>query len=220
MTEQEWLAARHYRPLLKFLSPVAPDRKYRLFAVACCRTIIQLIPDETCRTALDVVEQYADDLVPITFARTVRDEVAGIRSRVEERCWREDEVTPELFAVGAVAAALDLRGGYAAATYAPADCLSATKGADDRCAEHQADLLRDIFGNPFRPVAFDPAWRTDTVLSLARQMYDSRDFSPMPILADALQDAGCEDADVLTHCRGPGPHVRGCWVADLVLGKS
>jgi|GEM_PF-5757293 len=82
------------------------------------------------------------------------------------------------------------------------------------------DIIRDIFGNPFRPVAFSPEWRTSTVVSLARGMYDSRDFSAMPILADALQDAGCEQAEILDHCRGSGPHVRGCWVVDLALGKS
>jgi hypothetical protein len=83
-----------------------------------------------------------------------------------------------------------------------------------------ADRLRDIFGNPFRPVAFSPEWRTDTAVTLARQMYESREFSAMPILADALQDAGCDSAEILDHCRGPGPHVRGCWVVDLVLGKE
>ncbi|MBM3981841.1 MAG: hypothetical protein FJ304_16510 [Planctomycetes bacterium] len=79
--------------------------------------------------------------------------------------------------------------------------------------------MRCIFGNPFRPVAFDPAWRTDTAVALARQMYESREFSALPILADALQDAGCDNEDVLNHCREPGTHVRGCWVVDLVLGK-
>jgi hypothetical protein len=83
-----------------------------------------------------------------------------------------------------------------------------------------ADLVRDIFGNPFRPAAFSPAWRTDTAVALAAQMYESRDFSAMPILADALQDARCDNEDVLNHCRGEGPHVRGCWVVDLVLGKE
>ncbi|MBN9120177.1 MAG: hypothetical protein J0I06_13610 [Planctomycetes bacterium] len=83
------------------------------------------------------------------------------------------------------------------------------------------ELLRDIFGNPFRPVAFSREWRTDTVLTLARQMYASRDFSGMPILADALQDAGCDEPAILNHCRDPGQtHVRGCWAADLVLGKE
>jgi hypothetical protein len=85
---------------------------------------------------------------------------------------------------------------------------------------YQCGLAHDIIGNPFRPVSFSPSWRTDTALALALQMYDSRDFGAMPILADALQDAGCEDASILDHCRGDGPHVRGCWVVDLVLGKE
>jgi hypothetical protein len=84
----------------------------------------------------------------------------------------------------------------------------------------QCRLLRDIFGNPFRPVTLDPSWLTPTVTALARHMYEGRDFSAMPILADALQDAGCDNADILGHCRGPGLHVRGCWVVDLVLGKT
>jgi hypothetical protein len=94
---------------------------------------------------------------------------------------------------------------------------------EDRCNEWQAqcNLLRDIFGNPFRPVALDPGWRSDTAVSLAKGIYESRDFSAMPILADALQDAGCENDDILTHCRDESlTHVRGCWVVDLVLGKS
>jgi hypothetical protein len=81
-------------------------------------------------------------------------------------------------------------------------------------------LFDDVFGDAFRPVTTDPAWLTSTVVSLASQMYESRDFGAMPILADALQDAGCDSPDVLDHCRGPGPHVRGCWVVDLVLGKE
>lgn len=81
-------------------------------------------------------------------------------------------------------------------------------------------LFDDVFGDAFRPVAFDPAWRTETVLALAHRMYDTRDFDLMPILSDALQDAGCEDAAILDHCRGPGPHVRGCWVVDSVLGRQ
>ena len=85
---------------------------------------------------------------------------------------------------------------------------------------NQIALVREIFGNPFHPITFASSWRTSTAVTLASQMYKSRDFSAMPILADALQDAGCDSADVLDHCRGPGPHVRGCWVVDLVLGKE
>ena len=84
----------------------------------------------------------------------------------------------------------------------------------------QVELVRDIFFNPFRPIHLDPDWLTSTVVALARGMYDSRDFSAMPILADALQDAGCDSGDVLDHCRAAAPHVRGCWVVDLILGRS
>ena len=89
-----------------------------------------------------------------------------------------------------------------------------------RYRNHPADYLRDIFGNPFRPVAFFRAWRTDTTVALARQMYKERDFSAMPILADALQDVGCDNEDILDHCYRWKPHVRGCWVVDKVLDKK
>ena len=99
-----------------------------------------------------------------------------------------------------------------------------------RSAARAVWALRELFGNPFttprsksrtrRGWMLDPLWRTDTAVALARKMYESRDFGAMPILADALQDAGCDNDDILNHCRGPGPHVRGCWVVDLVLGKE
>jgi len=81
-------------------------------------------------------------------------------------------------------------------------------------------LLREIFGNPFRPVAFDPTWLTPAVVELAQTIYDDRTFDHMPELADALEQAGCDNAEVLAHLRGPGPHVRGCWALDLILGKE
>ena len=93
-------------------------------------------------------------------------------------------------------------------------------GGDPENRTLNAMLLRDIVGNPFRPFSVDPAWLTSTVVTLATGIYEQRAFDRMPILADALQDAGCEDADILNHCRGGGPHVRGCWVVDLLLGKS
>jgi hypothetical protein len=95
--------------------------------------------------------------------------------------------------------------------------FEAAKAAEDRVSRA---LLRDLFGNPFRKVKFDKRWRTDTAVALAQHMYESRDFGVMPILADALQDAGCDSEDILAHCRSNGPHVRGCWVVDLVLGKG
>jgi len=88
----------------------------------------------------------------------------------------------------------------------------------------QSDVLRCIFGPlPFRPVALAPSWRTwhgGLPVSMARRMYGSRDFGDLPVLADALEEAGCQDQDILGHCRSGGEHVRGCWVIDLLLGKS
>ncbi len=91
-------------------------------------------------------------------------------------------------------------------------------GASEQC--EQARLLRCIVGNPFAPVAFDPAWRSETAVALATGIYADRAFDRLPILADALEEAGCDHPDVLAHCRGPGPHARGCWVVDGVLDKS
>ena len=85
----------------------------------------------------------------------------------------------------------------------------------------QCHLIRDLFPFTLRNLPkLKKRWRTDTTTAIARQMYDSRDFGPMPILADALQDAGCDNGDILAHCRSDGPHVRGCWAVDLVLGNE
>jgi hypothetical protein len=122
-------------------------------------------------------------------------------------------------AAGAAAASATLLGDASGIRDHPkggGDCLAAEAG--ERKA--QCRLLRDIFGNPFRPVDFSPGWQTDTAVAIARPMYELRDFSAMPILADALQDARCDSDAILNHCRSPGPHVRGCWAIDLVLGKE
>jgi hypothetical protein len=87
----------------------------------------------------------------------------------------------------------------------------------------QTVLLRELFGNPFRPVALAPAWLVwgdGTVAKLAQAIYDERAFDDLPVLADALEDAGCDNTDILTHCHQPGEHVRGCWLLDLILAKE
>jgi hypothetical protein len=100
----------------------------------------------------------------------------------------------------------------------------------DREGLAQAKLLHDLFGNPFRPAAVDPAWLAwegGTIVTLARAIYDERllpsgrlDPTRLAVLADALEEAGCRDGDVLGHCRRPAEHVRGCWLIDLLLGRS
>lgn len=84
----------------------------------------------------------------------------------------------------------------------------------------QSFSVRCIFGNPVRPVTLDPTWLSSTVKQLAESIYQERAFDRLPILADALEDAGCGNVDILHHCRQPGEHARGCWVVDLVLGKE
>jgi hypothetical protein len=91
---------------------------------------------------------------------------------------------------------------------------------DSISPQRQVEILRDLFGNPFRLVPLDPSWRTRRVLALAQEVYDNRAFDRLPLLADALEGAGCRDADILAHCRGAGPHVKGCWAVDLLLGKD
>ena len=94
-------------------------------------------------------------------------------------------------------------------------------GLEER--QEQLALLRDIIGNPFQSVALDPAWSAwndGTLSKLAQDIYNDRAFDRLPVLADALEDAGCDNAELLSHLRGPGPHVRGCWALDLILGRS
>src|SRR5207244_10594160 len=114
-----------------------------------------------------------------------------------------------------------------AAAYAAGKNDQTAKVAEEatRAAEEiaQANLLRHVLGNPFRRVSIAPAWlvwNDGTIPKLAQTIYDERAFDRLPILADALEDAGCDDAEILAHCRGPGPHVRGCYVLDLLLGKE
>jgi hypothetical protein len=93
--------------------------------------------------------------------------------------------------------------------------------ADEYCP--RCELLRDVFGNPFRPVSVDPAWlarNAGAVLNVARSVYEGRRFEDLPVLADALEEAGCADPAILAHCRSAGPHVRGCWVVGALLGEG
>jgi hypothetical protein len=100
----------------------------------------------------------------------------------------------------------------------PAYLMFGERGRD--AAVREADLIRCFFGNPFRPVTLDSSLRTSTVTQLVQAIYEERAFDRMPILADALEDAGCSNQDILSHCRGREEHVRGCWVVDLLLGKE
>jgi hypothetical protein len=104
--------------------------------------------------------------------------------------------------------------------YGPEVIRAAGEQAARAVRRGQCALLHDLVGNPFRPIAPDASWQTSKVLELAQAIYDQRSYADLPRLADALEDAGCDNADLLNHCREPGEHVRGCWVVDLLLGKK
>ena len=219
MTESEWQAADHRRYMMEHLGQSATDRKLRLFAVACARRTAPLWGDDRPLALLEAAERLADGFP--TRSRYVYGCGVGAgmhfvyEAATATLARRAEDAAAECPARAAVSLAYD-----ASEPFPYPKRLRVYIETGRREGATQAGLLRDVFGNPFRPVTFDPEWRTDTAVSLARGMYESRDFGAMPILADALQDAGCEEDVILEHCRGDGPHVRGCWVVDLILGKE
>jgi hypothetical protein len=212
MTEEEWFATTNVRDMVWSIRNHAKfARKLRLFAVACCRSVASRCPTPQFHELVAEVEELAD-------GRTNEDRsrMKQVRNGViHSQSWGS---VPEYGAAHYLVAG---QGWHSALrTARVARRLAGSAQADqEREQLAQLALLRDILGNPFRPVVFPRKWRTDTAVTLARQMYESRDFGAMPILADALQDAGCDSEDILNHCRDPGEHVRGCWVVDLILGK-
>jgi len=220
MTEAEWMVCDDSSSMWDFMQGKASGRKLRLFGCACCRRVWELMPNVFCTRAVVFAEFTAD-------GRCATDELYRLSDGIESAL-RSDAYWDEVDQYFAALAAWRVSSkDYLHMTAEAAAVAIAVHRSDEdyhpkRATEGkaQADLIRDIFGNPFRPATFDPSWLTSTVTALAAQMYDSRDFSAMPILADALQDAGCTNDDILNHCRGDGPHVRGCWVVDLVLGKG
>lgn len=231
MTESEWLASSDLDALLAALGRKPSKREQRLFGCASCRRVWESIPSGH-RAAVEVAEQFADGLVGEAklerHQQAARVAKAGRFDRGDVRA-----------AVEACACVTDKQPASATRAWWDAVSIKRWKRAEERGTNprlpdfgevmkqareeelsHQLVIFRDIFANPFRLVTLDPDWRTTTAVQIAQGMYDSRDFAAMPILADALQEAGCENADILDHCRGAGPHVRGCWVVDLVLGKS
>lgn len=149
---------------------------------------------------------YSDCLHPYDEAN--REENEGDREAWETACVQN--------ALEAGFAAAWATGGAADLTDDPEIWYAADKAEEAK----QCALLRDIIGDPFRPTTHDPSLLIPAVISLAQTIYDERSFDRMPELADALERAGCHDTDVLAHCLGAGPHVRACWVLDLILGKK
>lgn len=206
-------------------------RKCRLFAAACCRRIWALLTEQRSRQAVEVAERYADELADT-------DQL--------EKCFQEASREDDSFGNATEAAAWatawdDRQAAEEAAIYAayavdeanhspqPAKGRWGLAGTEERAA--QVELIRDIFGNPFRGMpTVTPSvlrWQDGIVVRLAQAAYDDRllpgghlDPARLAVLADALEEAGCTDGEILGHLRGPGPHVRGCHLVDLLIGNS
>jgi hypothetical protein len=222
MTEQEWLTCTDPAKMLDFLRTRSSNRKARLFAVACCRQGWHWLTNSYLRLAVEAAESYADGRITeddLTKARAAAWSVsanrgthatAAARAAVRESSW---------------AAAREVQREMIHQVWKKPSWLMAPEEKEEKNTDHrqQCDLIRCIFGNPFRIASVNPnwlVWNGGVIPKLTQAIYDDRAFDHLPILADALEEAGCTNADILNHCRQPGEHVRGCWVVDLLLGKS
>jgi hypothetical protein len=213
MTESEWLACSNPTKVLKHVRGRATPRKLRLFAAACCRSVWALLDDPVYRQTVEVAERFAD-------GEATEAELEAARAVAWEAI-----ADAAGGAAGDAAWGVSLADAWGAAMQAAGNAAWVRDPAQSR-GSHVA-LVHDLFGNPCRPVTVSPAWRTPQVVALAQAAYEQRelpagtlDLARLAVLADALEEAACADQDILAHLRGPGPHVRGCWAVDLLLGKS
>jgi hypothetical protein len=216
----------------------ASARKLRLLACACCFRIWPVMYDARSQRAVELAERYADGMVSDEELRNVQDSAWEALER-----WQGFPAGSDLGSAFGLsqpmraAVTFAARAAFEAAGPVPeAAVTAAVRAAREVAAEEdptwaagalgakaRVGLMCDLFGNPFRPVILDPtwlAWNGGTVPKLAQAIYDECRFADLPILADALEEAGCDNIDVLAHCRSSDEHVRGCWVVDLLLGKE
>jgi hypothetical protein len=211
--------------MLSCLHGKAGDRQLRLFIANYCRRTWHLFQDERCRKAIEAAELHADGQVGDeelgqVYLEMARFDPSNLLACSCRRAVRPSgRITPRI---------VDLAAGNLARVIAEGTggeseqgtWSEAKRAAWEAERQVQVDILREIFVNPFRPITLDPAWRTSAVTGLGEQIYIEKDFDLLSILADALDDAGCNNQEILDHCRSGGEHVRGCWTIDLILGKT
>ncbi|HLW66160.1 MAG TPA: hypothetical protein VKS79_12685 [Gemmataceae bacterium] len=213
MSSSRWDRTSDNFSMWRMLDGYATDRKLELFCCACCDRLLADLPEAAFHHAIQCLEAFADDLNEMSALFDAHERAKIVHQRVR----------PNVMTVEPGDVISDAANPHSVHDLHYARRVGGRTGVitDDR--RLQIRLLRDIFGNPFRPIAINPAWltwRDGTVGKLAQTIYDDRRFDLLPILADALQEASCTNGEILQHCHAPGPHVRGCWVVDLLLGKE
>jgi hypothetical protein len=241
MTEQEWLTSTHPWKLLKFLRGKASERKLRLFACEALRIFLEMLTrcfpneelrlprTEALRKAPAEAARFADGLAGAEVLDAARDAAYADHDShrwLEYACW----VTAASDAWAAASETDTALRAFLGDEFPPLDTAReephlVASLREDGGDKWQADLLREVFGNPFRPLSVDPVLlqrHAAVIPKIARSIYDERAFDRLPVLADALEEAGCVDVEILNHCRltQPGPHVRGCWVVDVILSRD
>jgi hypothetical protein len=222
MTEQDWLEGANPARMVSFLRERrVGDRKLRLFGCACCRRVWSLLPDDASRHAVEVAERFADKLAR---RKDMNNAHLACGKTPHNPAISVVRISTQMAAFWTSYSARCLAPGY---TSFDASQIQAYHAATELEGRSQVKLLHDIFGNPFRPISVSRPWQTPRVLSLSQALYDNRplpsgtlDPEQLTVLADALEEAGCDNADILGHLRGPGPHTRGCWVVDLLLDRE
>lgn len=239
MTEAEWLSEPNFVQHVQHVEPKASARKLRLLAAGFCRAGGPILDHPELLAAVDAIERYADGTATAAELEKARSHarVVAVQAYEDYVRWAEGQEGERAAANPMVQHQVAWAVAFAATTPLPVSAVGTRMGeasaqptaaptvlADPVVSPEFLRALRavvwDAFGNPFAPVAFNPEWRTKEAVALAHAMYEARDFANMPALADALQRAGCDFGAVLAHCRSGGPHFRGCWVLDGVLGKE
>jgi len=224
MTEAEWLASNDPVAMLAVVQERVTDRKARLFASVCLNLIAGRLDDPRIAETIRILEMWLrGDLSGSAIGDERRGSLTAHVLAIPHAPgpFSDDIMQIVMAALGGsgpkirVVAYLCLQ--VLIARPHPQHREDARQWERDR----QVQLIREMFGNAIRPVNFNPSWRTSDAVALAQTMYDSREFGAMPILADALQEAGCDNEEVLSHCRDTSlTHIRGCWVVDLVLHRA
>ena len=233
MDENEWLECADPKAMFARVRDAIDQRKHRLLACACVRSVWHNLQDERFRAMVELAEEYADGRATFERLQQADKVLFEVISQMNFSQILTKPALPAMVAARSVGNRTVDERFYEAMRYtllSAAPCIPS--GTSDAFAQpdpgsktahtrHLADLFRDIVGNPFRRVVLHPdwlAWNDGTVGRLAETIYEERRYQDLPVLADALEDAGCDDPRVIGHLRGKGVHARGCWVLDLARG--